>query len=112
MQTLATILPPRDVRGPKAQLGLREAYMAMFEMGNATQEQRDIVMVDLAKASGYYNTTSPDVSDGALRYAEGQRSIFARILQFMNPPISELTAMRKAVQEETLADHETGIEIQ
>lgn len=99
-----------ESRGPKAQNRLREAYAAVVE-GNATKEDAGLVLVDLAKASGYYNTTPPDASDGVLRYNEGARSIFARILQMSNPAFSEIDAIRKAVQEETLTDQKTGHEI-
>lgn len=110
-RSLADILGVKESRGPKAQDRIREAYAKLLG-GNPTKQDIELVLVDLAKTSGYYNTTPPEASDAALRYAEGQRSVFARVLQMANPAFSEIDAIRKAVSEETLTDQQTGHELQ
>lgn len=97
-------------RGPEAQLTLRNAYIA-FRAGHATRQQAELIITDLAKASGYYNTTPASEPDHVLRFYEGQRDLFGRMLRFMNPTMRELEALQKAVAEEMQTDVSTAQEI-
>lgn len=97
-------------RGVEAQLTLRVAYKAVFT-GAASREQAELVLVDLAKSSGYYNTTPVDAPDHVLRQYEGQREMFGRIMRFMEPPLSEMIALHRAVAEEQRTDVTTQTEI-
>lgn len=94
-------------RSSAAELRIAEAYAAVFS-GRGSTEDAELVLVDLAKFTGYYNTTSPEVPGDALRYYEGQRAVMGRILALKAPPDIELEALRKAVREEQIADNHTG----
>lgn len=114
-RTLADFCPPsadapEADRGNKAMLRLRQAYRNL-RSANVTSEDVDLILVDLAKASGYYNTTPPGVDALTLAYCEGQRSIFGRIQRFMNPPYGEVEELQRAVGAEMARDVETGREI-
>lgn len=72
MQTLSqTSVPDKDLR--RAQ-----AYAAVFG-GNATREDAEIVLVDLATYSGFYQPQAPAVADGTRHYLAGRASVFAWI---------------------------------
>lgn len=110
--TLATIYINEEVeaRGPRgvlAQQKLREAYANVFS-GNASREEADIVLVDLARTSGYYNTTSPQTPADELKYYEGQRSVFGRIYQMINPTPRFMAELAKSVAAEMAVDAVNG----
>jgi hypothetical protein len=114
-RTLRDFLPPTNEdqeadRGNAAMLRLRQAY-GNLRGARVTPEDIDLILVDLAKASGYYNTTPPGVDAMTLAYCEGQRSIFGRIQRFMNPPYGEMEELQRAVGAEMVRDAETGREI-
>lgn len=54
------------------------AYRAVFT-GNGTSEDARLVMADLEKESGFRMVTPPEADLGSVKFAEGQRSIYARI---------------------------------
>lgn len=55
------------------------AYAATF-FGNATREDAEIVLVDLAAYTRFYQPLAPNVSSQVLHYMEGRRSVFAWLL--------------------------------
>ena len=61
---------------------LTEAYIATFS-GHPTREDAEMVLVDMAVFSRYYEHMLPDVSTEALRHAEGRRAIMRRIVGFI-----------------------------
>jgi hypothetical protein len=72
MQTLSqTNAPDKDLR--RAQ-----AYAAVFG-GNATREDVEIVLTDLAAYSGFYQPQAPDLGNATRHYMAGRASIFAWI---------------------------------
>lgn len=103
MKTLSDMLPKnsrRDGRPSAAgELALTKAYNA-FRRGRATSDESDLIMTDLAIFSGYYNTTPSDLPAEQLKHAEGQRSVYGRILSFINPPAAELEELEAAVKRE------------
>lgn len=94
---------PKGPRGIHAQQRIRAAYAALFD-GRGSKEDADLVFVDLAKFSGYLNTTPPTATDSELRYYEGQRSLFGRIMMFLNPAPTFLHALARTVAEEQHMD--------
>lgn len=113
--TLSDLLPPTagDMsadRGAAASLRLRQAY-SNFRRASVTSEDVDLILVDLAKASGYYNTTSPDTDPMTLKYYEGMRALFGRMQRFMNPPYSEMEALQRAVVADMTRDAEAQREV-
>lgn len=101
---------PKGPRGLHAQVRVRQAYQALFE-GRGSKEDADIVFVDLGKYSGYLNTTAPTVSDAELRYYEGQRSVFGRIMMFLDPSLTFVHQLARAVAEEQQMDSQAGREL-
>lgn len=105
MASFATIanVVPLNPRGPKAVRRLHEAYVN-FYAGRPSVEDCQLVITDLAKFSGYYNTTSPDASDATVRFSEGQRSVFGRIMILANPSRMTVDQIQQAVEEEMKTD--------
>lgn len=96
----------RRPRPASYQHDLREAYRS-FLRGDATREQQQAILVDLFKFVGYYATTTPEAStSNALWFAEGQRSVGARIMSLGNPAAEELALLAEAVRAEMLAIEE------
>lgn len=116
MILLKDLLPPSPDdpiadRGNKAMLRLRLAYQN-FRKARPSTEDVELILVDLAKASGYYNTTPAGTDALTQAYCEGQRSVFARMQRFINPPYSEMEDLQRAVSEEMYRDAATGREIE
>lgn len=82
----------------KVDVRLQAAYAA-FMAGNPSREDCSIIAVDLAFYSGYYNTSSEDTPAEVLKYREGRRDVFGRIVRYANMPLAELNAIHaKAVE--------------
>jgi len=90
-------------RPAQYQHDLRKAYRAFLE-GNATGEQQQAILVDLFTFMGYYATTDPKAStSNDLWFAEGQRSVGARLIALGNPADAELKLLAQAVRSEMAA---------
>lgn len=90
-------------RGKKAEEAaerLTDAFRRVFITGGSSQDDRDLVVSDLGAFTGFYEYTSPEVSDGAVRFSEGQRSVFARIAKFTK--VDHELAQVAAAREKTL----------
>lgn len=85
---------------------LAAAYAATFS-ANATQEDRDICLVDLATATRFYESMAPDAAPDALRHVDGRRAVFRRLIGFIADPriLGELqvAALREAIVTETVS---------
>lgn len=55
-----------------------EAYQAMFS-GRGGQDDADLVLADLEAFAGLWEVTTADTPDNETKFAEGQRSVLARI---------------------------------
>lgn len=71
-----------DLLSPQADLRLAAAYRAVFS-ANATREDAEIVLVDLALASRFYEHMAPDAPESGLRFVEGRRSLMRRVIGFI-----------------------------
>lgn len=67
---------------PDADARLRGAYGAVFA-GNATVEDAELVLVDLAVLTRFYECAAPDAQEGALKYIDGRRSVMRRLVGFI-----------------------------
>lgn len=83
------------------------AYKALFA-GNGGVEDAEMVLADLAQLTGFFLVAGPEVTDQALRYAEGQRSVFKRITGMLAMPQSALTALQEAAYQESITNVEEG----
>lgn len=95
-------------RSPAARLLMRGAYRRVLVEGNATQQDRDLVLTDLANSTGYYRVSPADTSDAELRFAEGKRFAMARILHHLRMPQETLQKLEEAAKEEQLTNTEEG----
>lgn len=75
---------------------LQQAYAAFFS-GTPRREDCDIILADLAFYSGYYNTTSMETPADQVKYSEGRRDVFGRMVRYANMPLAELSELQKSV---------------
>jgi hypothetical protein len=86
----------KSVRKPVAQAKLVAAYQNLFT-GKGSREDADIVLVDLAVATGYFNT--PDSLDHAELAADaGRRQIMGRIISHAKLPPEITEQLLEAVR--------------
>lgn len=90
---------PEGATPLQADVRLVGAYKA-FAAGRPSTDDCEIIMVDLASWSGYYNTTSLDADTNQLRQIEGRREVFARIVRMADMPLKELRLLQAAVLQE------------
>lgn len=84
IRSVADTLSEADRADPaKVDLRLRQAYMA-FAAGRAGMEDAEIILVDLAKVTGYHMASAEDVSPNTLLFREGARSVYAHISAMIN----------------------------
>lgn len=94
-------------RGNEAVDALAQAYRDVFR-GNATQNQAQMVLADLADYSGYYKVSPAVESLGELAAEAGKRSVFARIAGFLHMSDSEIRALQEAARQESLSTQYEG----
>lgn len=85
--------------GAEATQRVVEAYTRLFE-GTGDKKDADIVLVDLAAFTGFMTHTVPAMSEAAVRFAEGQRSVAARIASYAHTAPAALADLAHAVQQE------------
>lgn len=85
--------------GPAATARLVEAWHSLSK-GSGTVEDFEIVLVDLAAASGYFDITPSGVSSDTLRHNEGRRELFARISFLLGLKGDALAALMEAASHE------------
>ena len=108
MQSLSRSLPVGTrKRGRIAQARLTAAYRGTFS-GNGTKEDVEIVLADLAAESGYYGVSPADLPADQLKFVEGGRRVFARILASMRMTDAELGALEEAARSEALTTNKEG----
>ena len=95
-------------RRAAANLALVNAYTAVFS-GNGTSEEAEIVLADLANASGFYSVEDARVSDAEARQANGRREMMVRILSMTRLSSEQRNALFDAAQAEAQADEEEGL---
>jgi hypothetical protein len=105
METIGRKHPRGRRRGPSAARDLATAYRDLF-LGT---EQGRIVLADLAEQSGFYTVSTPTETDAQVRFAEGKRFVFGRILRFLRLSEAEIARLEMAAREETLYSQEEGI---
>lgn len=83
------------------ELALSEAYQAVFA-GNATKDEADIVLIDLALQSGFFQVDGPGVSADQRAYSSGQRSVYAVIHGHLSKGPREMQELHSAVRQEAI----------
>lgn len=92
-------------RGAQASKRLVLAYRNVFLPGaTPTDEDKDIVLADLANASGYYRVTGSGFSGEDRAFADGMRTVFGHAKSFLLMSQDELIELEEAARLEALAD--------
>lgn len=105
---MALLFSRRHRRKAEARKRLASAYKAVFS-SNATPDDVEIVLADMANFSGYFNVAGEGaILRGSidLRYREGKRLVFSRVLRFLELPEHEVAALQAAARIEAQADAE------
>lgn len=80
---------------------LRQAYYAVF-IGKPTDDDQNLVLLDLADFSGFYKVSSADMP---LEYIEGMRAVYGRIFSYIRLSPDEVRSLEQAAHE-TAANRE------
>lgn len=104
-QNLASTQPGKKKRAAPAKLRLTQAYKATFT-GHGSQQDAEIVLSDLADVTGFYKVSDGDTSGDKLRFQEGMRFAFARILSHLRMTDTEMAELEKAARVESLTSYE------
>lgn len=92
-------------RGSQATIDLHHAYAEVFDRARPGV---DTVLGDLAEFTGFFFTAPRGSSEADLNRMEGQREVFARILNLIALPMPQLEALRLAAIEEQRISNEEG----
>lgn len=98
MHTVSRATGPALKRGRVIQLRLTRAYRSVL----LKDEESQIVLADLAEASGYYQVSPPLATGEQRAFADGMREVFSRILGRLRMTDAELVALEEAAREEAL----------
>ena len=90
---------PKSPRGIQAEVRLQSAYQA-FAAGSANKQDAELILVDLALVSGYFEVQEPGVSNEALQNMAGARRVYGRIVRMVSMPEKELAALITAAANE------------
>lgn len=88
-------------------LKLAEAYRA-FKDGRASKEHAQIIVADLAEASGFFKVNPPGLTADERSYQEGARSVFARMQAGLMLTGDEFIALQETARLEALATQGEG----
>lgn len=92
-------------RGSAFDLDQATAYAEVFDR---TRPGVDTVLADLAEFTGYFFVSPRGSSVDDINRMEGMREVFARILNLIALPVSQLEALRLAAIEEQRVSNEEG----
>lgn len=106
-RSLARIYPRHWRRSPSAAADLTNAYRALFT-GHGGEREAQIVLADLANASGFYRVNGPEFSAEARAFADGERSVYGRIFRFLRMSDAEVRQLEEAARAEAIADAQEG----
>jgi hypothetical protein len=100
---------PRNPRGPRAHTFLVGAYRrVLVSGGTSTDEDKQIVLADLANASGFYRVSGPGLTAEDRAFADGMRSVYARVHVFLRMTDQEIRNLEEAARQEAIIDSEPG----
>ena len=107
MKPPSTQYQPGKRRGTQAAHDLAEAYRALAN-GNPTSADCERIIADLAEFSGFYTVSGPADADAWVRFREGQRSVFGRMLNFMRLTDTERRDLEVAARYEAITSLQEG----
>lgn len=97
-QSLADLLWRKTESDAGAALRLATAYHAVF-YGKASDDDQNLVLLDLADFSGFYRVNPPGVE---LSYYEGMRAVYGRVFRFLRMSDGERVSLENAARETSL----------
>lgn len=81
------------------------AYRRVFvEGGAASTEDKQVVLADLANASGFYRVSGPGMSAEDRAFADGMRATYARVHLFLKMTPDEVGHLEEAARQEAIID--------
>ena len=104
MKTLLDVLPGEPDKGE----GLRRlgsAYRAVFS-ANGTQDDVDLVLIDLAQVTRYYDTAKVDASPEAIVAVAHRKAVLDHILDAIEMSGGSIQGLRAATAEAPQLDNE------
>jgi len=81
---------------------LAYAYRAVFK-GEATQNQREMVLADLAANCNWNQITPPETGEQRIWFNEGKRAAFASIFAYLSLSPNDVAAFENAVRHDAAA---------
>lgn len=85
---------------------LRQAYVNVFVgRGQPTEEDKNLVLVDMALQSGFLTVTPDEITSEQLHRAEGGRKLFGHVLRMVTPTPKEMDGLLGAVTRELAAQN-------
>ena len=94
-------------RGAQSENELSLCYARVFS-ATGTQADCQIVLADLANASGFFQVSGPTVSDTQRAFADGKRAMMSRIMRYVNMPPQMRMQLEQAAMMEAQADMEAA----
>lgn len=99
---------PRGARrGVSHAVRLAHAYKALFA-GNPTSSDCEAIVADLAEWSGFYTVTAPDATDAMVRFSEGKRAVFLRMVSYADMSVDAMRRIEQVAFEEAAISQEEG----
>ncbi len=96
-------------RGAQARQALAEAYLDVFvPRRTASEAQKQMVLADLANASGFYRVSGPEMSGETRAFMDGMRAVYGRVFRFLHLSEQEVRELEEAARQEAIADSEQG----
>lgn len=80
---------------------LSRAYQEVFR-GSPDRNQQQMVLADLAAATGFYRVSPASANSTELAYREGQRAAFAHIFGHLSLSPDDMGALENAARHEAL----------
>lgn len=107
MNSVSKDKPRGKRRGAQTRLDLTKAYRNTFS-GSGTRDEAEAAMVDLAKTCGIYADMGIAATGDQSRFADGQRSVWLHIAQYLRMSPEEVADLEAAVLNEQRIDSEEG----
>lgn len=105
-QWLSRKFPGRS-RGTEAYAHLAGCYQRVLMPGStATNEDKQIVLADLANKSGFYRVSGPGFSAEDRAFADGMRATYGAIHAFLRMTDDERRSLEEAARHEAQVDAE------
>ncbi len=96
MITVAEVLPEGQRTPEQFDARIASAYGALFS-GQGSREDADLVLVDMARFSRYYDTASLDMTSAQAVAFAHRRAVFSRVLEALTFAGQEPRGLIKAV---------------